>query len=130
LFKPENIFEKKSRLFSIVVVGVVSILALPVILPHLFHGFHIAHILLHVGGLTLAVFIAIIATLAYTKLRTKRLLFSAIAFNVFILAEIVLLIDTTWPTVFDLVNMSLQEIGHLMTFITLGLLALGVFRND
>ena len=130
MFKPENIFEKKSRLFSIVVVGVVSILALPVILPHLFHGFHIAHILLHVGGLTLAVFIAIIATLAYTKLRTKRLLFSAIAFNVFILAEIVLLIDTTWPTVFDLVNMSLQEIGHLMTFITLGLLALGVFRND
>ena len=130
MFKPESIFEKKSRLFSLVVVGVVSILALPVILPHLLHGFHIAHILLHVGGLTLAVFIAIIATLAYAKLRTKRLLFSAIAFHVFILAEVVLLIDTTWPTVFDLVNMSLQEIGHLLTFVTLGLLALGVFRND
>jgi len=130
LFKPESIFEKKSRLFSIVVVGVVSILALPVILPHLLHGFHIAHILLHVGGLTLAVFIAIIATFAYAKLRTKRLLFSAIAFNVFIIAEVVLLIDTTWPTVFDLVNMSLQEVGHLLTFMALGLLALGVFRND
>lgn len=130
MFKPESIFEKKSRLFSIVVVGVVSILALPVILPHLLHGFHIAHILLHVGGLTLAVFIAIIATFAYAKLRTKRLLFSAIAFNVFIIAEVVLLIDTTWPTVFDLVNMSLQEVGHLLTFMALGLLALGVFRND
>jgi hypothetical protein len=26
--------------------------------------------------------------------------------------------------------MPLNEIGHLLTFITLGLLALGVFRND
>jgi hypothetical protein len=26
--------------------------------------------------------------------------------------------------------MPLDEIGHLLTFITLGLLALGVFRND
>jgi len=130
LFRPARIFEKKSRLFSIVVIGVVSILALPVILPHLLHGFHIAHILLHVGGLTLAVFIAIIATFAYAKLRTKRLLFSAIAFNVFIIAEVVLLIDITWPSVFYLVNMSLQEVGHLLTFMALGLLALGVFRND
>jgi hypothetical protein len=26
--------------------------------------------------------------------------------------------------------MPLNEIGHLLTFITLGLLAMGVFRND
>jgi len=26
--------------------------------------------------------------------------------------------------------MSISEVGHLLTFITLGLLALGVFRND
>jgi hypothetical protein len=26
--------------------------------------------------------------------------------------------------------MPLDEVGHLLTFITLGLLALGVFRND
>jgi hypothetical protein len=26
--------------------------------------------------------------------------------------------------------MPLNEVGHLLTFITLGLLALGVFRND
>jgi hypothetical protein len=63
-------------------------------------------------------------------LRTKRLLFSATAFTNFIGAEIFLLVDATWSTVYDFDMMSISEIGHLLTFITLGLLALGVFRND
>ena len=130
LFRPHTIIEKKSTLFSIVVTGIVAILAIPVIMPHLLHGFHIAHIFLHIGGITLAVFITILATLAYAKLKTKRLLFSTIAFANFIGAETVLLVDATWPKVFDIGEMPLLEIGHLLTFTTLGLLALGVFRND
>ena len=130
MFRPESIVERKSALFSIVVAGVVAILALPIIGPHLLHGFHIAHIFLHVGGITLAVFITILAVFAYSKLKTKRLLLSAIAFSNFIAAEFVMLIDTTWPTIYDLGEMPLSEVGHLLTFATLGLLALGVFRND
>jgi len=130
LFRPERIVEKKSALFSIVVAGVVAILALPIIIPHLLHGFHIAHIFLHIGGITLAVFITLLAGIAYYRLRTKRLLLSAIAFANFIAAEFVLLIDTTWPSAYDLGDMPLSEVGHLLTFATLGLLALGVFRND
>ncbi len=130
MFRPQSIVERKSALFSIVVTGIIAILAIPVIMPHILHGFHIAHIFLHIGGITLAVFITILATLAYAKLKTKRLLLSAIAFGNFIGAETVLLIDATWPTVFDLKDMPLLEVGHLLTFSTLGLLALGVFRND
>lgn len=130
MFRPESIVEKKSTLFSIIVAGVVAILALPIIGPHLFHGYHIAHIFLHVGGITLAVFITILAVFAYSRLKTKRLLLSAIAFANFIAAEFVMLIDTTWPTIYDLGEMPLSEVGHLLTFATLGLLALGVFRND
>jgi len=130
MFRPETILEKKSTLFSIVVTGVVAILALPIIIPHLLHGYHLAHIFLHVGGISLAVFITVLAVFAYHRLRTKRLLLSAIAFANFIGAEVVLLVDATWPTVFDLELMSISEIGHLLTFVTLGLLALGVFRND
>ena len=130
MFRPESIVERKSTLFSVVVAGVVAILALPIIIPHLLHGFHLVHIFLHVGGITLAVFISILAVIAYSKLRTKRLLLSAVAFVNFIAAEIVLLIDATWPFVYDLGEMTLSEVGHLLTFVTLGLLALGVFRND
>jgi len=130
LFRAETLVERKSTLFSIVVTGVIVTLALPIIIPHLFHGYHIAHIFLHIGGITLAVFISILAISAYIRLRTKRLLLSAIAFSTFIGAESVLLIDSTWPTVYDLGIFPLSEVGHLLTFITLGLLALGVFRND
>jgi len=130
LFRPETIFEKKSVLFSIVLTGVVAILASPIIIPHLLHGHHIAHIFLHVGGITLAIFISILAAAVYYRLRTKRLLLSSVAFGNFIAAEIVLLVDATWPNIYDLEFMPLSEVGHLLTFATLGLLALGVFRND
>ena len=75
-------------------------------------------------------FISTLAITAYIRLRTKRLLLSAIAFSTFIGAESILLVDSTWPTVYDLGILPLNEVGHLLTFITLGLLALGVFRND
>ena len=130
LLRPENLVERKSTLFSIIVTGVIAILALPIIIPHLFHGYHLAHIFLHIGGITLAVFISTLAISAYFRLRTKRLLLSAIAFTTFIGAELALLVDSSYPNVFDFGILPLDEVGHLLTFITLGLLALGVFRND
>ncbi len=113
-----------------VVLSIVGILALPVIIPNILHGTHMAHIGLHIGGITLAVFISLLAILAYSKLRTKRLLITSLAFDLFIAAESVLLIDATWPTLYDFETMPLLEIGHLLTFGTLGMLAMGVFRND
>lgn len=130
MFKPQSLLERKSALFSVVVIGVVAILAIPVIMPHILHGFHLAHIFLHIAGITLAVFITILAIFAYSKLKTKRLLLSTFAFATFIAAESVMIIDATWPGLYDLDSMSLLEIGHILTFSTLGLLALGVFRND
>ena len=130
LLRPENLVERKSTLFSVVVTGVIAILAIPIIIPHLFHGYHLAHIFLHIGGITLAVFISTLAISAYVRLRTKRLLLSAIAFTTFIGAESALLVDSSYPNVFDFGILPLDEVGHLLTFITLGLLALGVFRND
>ena len=126
----EGLLEKKSRLFTIVVIGVVSILAIPVIIPHILHTHHVMHIFLHVGGMTLAVFVTLLAIIAYHRLRTKRLLFSSIAFANFIAAETVNLIDSTWPSIYDIGDLALLEVAHLLTFATLGLLAIGVFRND
>ena len=109
---------------------VIGTLAIPIILPHIFHGYHVVHIGLHVGGITLAVFISLIAFIAYFRLKTKRLLFSTIAFSIFIIAETVLLIEATWPSLYDIGAISLLEVGHILTITTLALLAIGVFRND
>lgn len=130
VFNPQQILEKKSTLFSIIVAAVIGILAAPIILPHIFHGYHILHILLHVGGITLAVFLTVLAALAYYRLKTKRLLLTAFAFGIFIAAEAVTLVDATWPSIFDIGGIALLEVGHILILTTLGMLAIGVFRND
>jgi hypothetical protein len=130
VFKPEVILQKKSALFGAVVLVVIGTLMIPVIIPHIFHGFHVVHIGLHVGGLVLAVFISLIASIAYFRLKTKRLFFTSVAFGIFIAAESLLLVDATWPSIYEILDMSLLEVGHILTIGTLGLLALGVFRND
>jgi hypothetical protein len=130
VFKPEVILQKKSALFGAVVLVVIGTLMIPVIIPHIFHGFHVVHIGLHVGGLILAVFITLIASIAYLRLKTKRLLFTALAFGIFIAAESILLVDATWPSIYQILGLSLLEMGHVLTIGTLGLLSLGVFRND
>lgn len=112
------------------VAGVVGILAAPVILPHVFHGLHIAHILLHVGGITLATFLTILSVLAYFRLRSKKLLITTCAFSAFVAAEIFALIHATWPNIYDIGDLALLEVGHLLMITSLGLLAMGVFRND
>lgn len=130
MFKPEVILQKKSALFGLVVLVVIGTLMIPIIVPHLFHGFHVVHIALHIGGLILAIFITVIANIAYFRLKTKRLLFTSLAFGIFIVAESLLLVDATWPYAFDILGLSLLEVGHILTIGTLGLLSLGVFRND
>lgn len=125
----ENMLDRKSTIFSVVVAGVLSILALPFITPHLLHGFHLAHIALHVGGIILAVFISTIGAMAYYRIRTKRLLLTEIGFANFAVAESVLLVDATWPAVYDTI-IPLSEIGHLLIFATMGLMVMGMFRDD
>lgn len=130
MVKIESILERKPTLFGLVLLVIIGTLGIPIIAPHIFHGFHVVHIGLHVGGITLAVFISLIAIIAYLRLKTKRLLFTSAAFSIFVVAESVLLIDATWPTLYDIGVVSLLEIGHILTITTLSLMALGVFRND
>ena len=130
MFVTKSLVERRSVLFSTMVVGIVIILAMPLVVPHLLHDFHIAHIFLHVGGIGLASFITLLSGIAYSRLRTRRLLLSTAAFATFIAAEIVMLVDVTWPTIYNIGGVPFSEAGHLLTFATLGLLALGVFRND
>ena len=130
VFNPQQIFEKKSTLFSVVVLVIIGFLAIPIILPNILHGFHTLHILLHVGGIVLATFLTVLGSIAYFRLRTKKLLLSTLGFGVLIASEFVTLIDITWPFVYDIGTVSLLEASHLLMITTMGLLAMGVFRND
>lgn len=130
ILNPENILEKKPILFLLVVLIVIVTLAVPIIIPHLLHGAHLVHIGLHIGGISIAIFLTILAYRAYFRLQTKRLLLTSFAFGIFVTAETLLLVDATWPTIYDISYFSLKEMSHVLMIITLSLLALGVFRND
>jgi hypothetical protein len=122
--------EDKSKLFAAVILSVIGILVAPIILPNLFHGTHILHIGLHIGGMVAAIFLTVVTIVAYAKMRTKRLGFTAVAFSFFIVAEIISLIDITWPFTFYLGDIPLREIEHILIISMLGIFTLAVFRND
>ena len=122
--------EDKSRLFAAVILSVIGILIAPIILPNLFHGAHFVHIGLHMGGMVAAVFLTMVTVVAYAKMKTKRLLFTSIAFSFFIAAESVTLIDITWPFTYYVGLISLREIEHILIISMLGIFTLAVFRND
>jgi len=125
-----QITEKKSTLFSVVIFAVIGILIAPIILPNLFHGAHTLHIMLHVAGMIAAVFLTVVSSMAYIKLRTKRLLFTFIAFSFFIAAEAISLMDVTWPFTFYVGQLSFSEIEHILIIGMLGIFTLAIFRND
>lgn len=130
MLNPEQIFTRKSNLFTIILAVIIALLAIPVIIPHILHGYHMVHIGIHIIGLTLSTFLLILASHAYKNLKTTRMLFTLISFSMFVSSEIVTLIDATWPSMYDSEYMTMSEIGHILLIITLGMLAIGVFRND
>lgn len=128
--KESHLLESRPTLFAIVIFSVIGILAVPVILPHIFHKFQVFHILLHLSGVAIASFLTIISTLAYTRVRTRRLLFTLIAFALFAVSEIFSVIDAAWQYTYYLGSVSADEVGHILALCTLGMFALSVFRRD
>lgn len=126
----ESIFEKKSNLFTVITLAIIGLVSVPIIFPTILHTQHFLHISLHIGELILAVFVGILSIIAYYRMRTKRLLLTTIAFSNFIAAAIASLIESVWSFYFYVGELSLLELSHILMFVTIGMLALGAFRND
>ena len=125
----EQLLERKSALFAITAGTVVVILTIPVISPHMLHGYHMVHIALHIGGLTFAMFLTILSIASYHRMKRRRLMISSLAFGCFTSSEVVLLTEATWPFL-SIGALPLEELGHFLAFAGLGLLAMAVFRDD
>jgi len=119
----------KPKLLVAVIIAVVGGLAIPFLLPHVFHGTHILHLLLHTAGVVLATFLTILGVNAYYQLRSKKMIITSIAFSLFSASELVQLINATETHVYDFFG-SPSEIAHLMLLGVVGLFALAIFRRD
>ena len=130
MLRDNQFLENRPKLFAIVIFTIIGVLAIPVILPHVFHKFQVFHILLHLSGVSIASFLTIISALAYTRIRTRRLLFTLIAFALFAVSEIFSVVDAAWQYTYYLGSVSADEVGHILALCTLGMFALSVFRRD
>jgi NO-binding membrane sensor protein with MHYT domain len=124
----QNIIASKYKLFIIISVSVISILAIPVIFPHLTHTNMIYHIFLHIVSLIIAIFLSVVSILAYKRNGGARLLFMSLGFLSLAIVEIMYLYystieveDTTIPGV----NI---EIPHMILLVMLTLFGIGVFK--
>ena len=129
MFSYQKFANNKPKLLIAVILTVVGSLSIPILMPHVYHGAHIWHLLLHTAGIILSVFLAILSVNAYYKMRTKKMIITTIAFIIFTGAEIVQLLDATKTHVYNILE-SPSEISHLMMLGMIGLLALAIFRRD
>ena len=124
----QQLVNSKPKLMVAVIISVFGGLAIPFLLPHVFHGSHIFHLLLHTAGIVLATFLTILGINAYNELRTKKMAITAIAFSLFAASEFVQLVKATETHVYDI--FATTEIAHIMMLGVVGLFALAIFRRD
>jgi len=124
----QQIVNSKPKLMVAVIIAVFGGLAIPFLLPHVFHGNHIFHLLLHTAGIVLATFLTILGVNAYNELRTKKMAITAAAFSLFAASEFVQLVNATETHVYDV--FAPTEIAHVMLLGVVGLFALAIFRRD
>lgn len=111
-------------LVTAIVVGVVS----PLVMPHLTHPSMIYHIALHIASLTIAVFLSIVSTLAYSRSRTYRLLFMTSGFIALALVELLYLLDAS--AIFSIIDFSTLgiELPHIILLAMLSMFSFGILK--
>jgi hypothetical protein len=112
-------------LITALVVGIVA----PFVIPHATHPSMIYHILLHLAGLTIALFLSVISFLAYSRNTTTRMLLMAIGFMTLALVEFFYLLQSGGIAVGQLIIPAANiELSHMVLLIMVSLFGLGVLK--
>jgi hypothetical protein len=112
-------------LITAIVVGIVA----PLVIPHVTHPSMIYHILLHMAGLTIAIFLSTVSFLAYSRNTTTRLLLMAVGFMTLALVEFFYLLQAGGIVVGQVIIPAANiELSHIILLIMVSLFALGVLK--
>ena len=112
-------------LTTALVVGVVA----PLVIPHATHPSMIYHILLHMAGLTIAIFLSIVSVLAYSRNATTRMLLMAVGFMSLALVEFFYLLQAGGIVIGQVIIPAVNiELSHILLLIMVSLFGLGVLK--
>jgi hypothetical protein len=112
-------------LITIVVTGVVA----PFLLPHVTHPSMIFHIVLHMTGLTIAIFLSTVSFLAYSRNTTTRMFLMAAGFVTLAVVELLYLLQAggIYAGQFTIPVANI-ELSHMVLLIMVSLFGLGVLK--
>ena len=112
-------------LITALVLGVVA----PLVVPHAAHPSMIFHIILHMAGLTIAIFLSIVSFLAYSRNTTTRMLLMAVGFMTLALVEFFYLLQAGGITVVQVIIPAINiELSHIILLAMVSLFGLGVLK--
>src|ERR671911_3629 len=112
-------------LITALVVGVVA----PLVIPHATHPSMIYHIILHMAGLTIAIFLSIVSLLAYSRNTTPRMLLMAVGFISLALVEFFYLLQAGGIVIGQFIIPAINiEFSHMILLIMVSLFGLGVLK--
>ena len=112
-------------LIAAVVLGVVA----PLVVPHASHPSMIYHVLLHMAGLTIAIFLSIVSFLAYSRNTTTRMLLMAVGFTTLVLVEFFYLLQAGGIEVVQFIIPAVNiELSHIILLAMVSLFGLGVLK--
>jgi hypothetical protein len=112
-------------LITALVVGVIA----PLVIPHVAHPSMIYHILLHMAGLTIAIFLSIVSVLAYSRNTTTRMLLMVVGFMSLALVEFFYLLQAGGIVIGQVIIPAVNiELSHIILLIMVSLFGLGVLK--
>jgi hypothetical protein len=120
----------KKYLFLVLSMSFISIVIYPLVLPHITHPSMIYHIIVHLIGFDIALFLTFVAALSFRRTRNLKILLTSISFGVLLLVELLYLFEST-----DLLGeFHLPIIGvefsHLLMILMLSLFAIGILKVE
>jgi hypothetical protein len=116
------------KLLAIITIGLIAILAIPVVIPHITHTGVIYHISLHVGSVIIAVFLTVVSVIAYRRNGSRRLLFMMGGFAVLAFVEFLYLFYATVNIEAVLIPVVDVELSHVILLVMLTLFGIGVLK--
>ena len=119
--------QRKNKFFLATITITAAIISIPLLSTHFLHPLHYFHIAVHEAGFILAVFLFGMTLIAYQQTKITRMLFSASAFLVLAIGQIVYIYEKMDVGVVE--NMESRGEGHFdfMILIMTALFAAGIF---
>ena len=124
----DSIASDKPKLFILISIIIVSVLAVPVIIPHTTHPQHIYHIALHIASLILSIFLSIVSLSSYLRNGGPRLLFMSLGFFSLLIVETLFLFYATRGIREILIPVVNIELPHIILFAMLTLFGIGILK--